>query len=142
MPTHQVRSHTLPTRIAHHSPLSLALALALALAPTPTLALSLTLSLTPTPTLALSLALSLPRIARHGSLLTRAGKIHIGQGRYKNDFGPIDPTLDSISHSRAYLHHLYRVHEPLYTMLASQHNLHYMGALAAELRERIAADDI
>ena len=40
------------------------------------------------------------------------------------------------------LHHLYRVKEPLFAMLASQHNLHFMGALVAELREKIAADDI
>ena len=75
-------------------------------------------------------------------MLTRDGKVHIGQGKYRKDFGPIDPTLETIGYSRAYLHHLYRVHEPLFTMLASQHNLHYMGALVAELRERIAADDI
>ena len=42
---------------------------------------------------------------------TRAGTIHIGQGKYKRDFGPIDPTLETIGHSRAYLHHLYRVKE-------------------------------
>ena len=82
------------------------------------------------------------RNARHGTLNTRAGKIHIGQGKYKSDFGPIDPTLETIGHSRAYLHHLYRVKEPLFTMLASQHNLQYMGALVAELREQIAADEI
>ena len=82
------------------------------------------------------------RNARHGTLNTRAGKIHIGQGKYKSDFGPIDPTLETIGHSRAYLHHLFRVKEPLFTMLASQHNLQYMGALVAELREQIAADEI
>ena len=82
------------------------------------------------------------RNARHGTLNTRAGTIHIGQGKYKSDFGPIDPTLETIGHSRAYLHHLFRVKEPLFTMLASQHNLQYMGALVAELREQIAADEI
>ena len=51
------------------------------------------------------------RNARHGTLSTRAGTIHIGQGKYKRDFGPIDPTLETIGHSRAYLHHLYRVKE-------------------------------
>ena len=29
--------------------------------------------------------------------------------KYKNDFGPVDPLLPTIGHSRAYLHHLYRV---------------------------------
>ena len=82
------------------------------------------------------------RNARHGTLNTRAGKIHIGQGKYKSDFGPVDPTLETIGHSRAYLHHLYRVKEPLFTTLASQHNLQYMGALVAELREQIAADEV
>ena len=49
------------------------------------------------------------RVARHGTLYSRAGPVHIGQGKYKNDFGPVDPLLPTIGHSRAYLHHLYRV---------------------------------
>ena len=82
------------------------------------------------------------RVARHGSLYTRGGTVNIGQGKYRADFGPIDPTLPTIEHSRAYLHHLYRVREPLFQTLASLHNLMYMGALTKELCERIAADDI
>ena len=82
------------------------------------------------------------RVARHGSLYTRGGTVNIGQGKYRADFGPIDPSLPTIEHSRAYLHHLYRVREPLYQTLASLHNLMFMGALTKEMRERIAADDI
>lgn len=83
------------------------------------------------------------RIARHGTLLTRNGPLHIGQGKYKKDWSPIDPTMSpSVDCSRAYLHHLRRMHEPLYDTLASIHNIQYMTQLMAELRARILADDL
>jgi len=82
------------------------------------------------------------RIARHGSLLTRDGVINIGQGKYRSQFGPIDPTRHTIDASRAYLHHLYKAHEPVYETLASMHNVLHMNQLMAEMRERILQDDI
>ena len=82
------------------------------------------------------------RVARHGTLYSRAGPVHIGQGKYKNDFGPVDPLLPTIGHSRAYLHHLRRMHEPLYETLASMHNLRFMTHTMAEIRERIRSDDL
>jgi queuine tRNA-ribosyltransferase len=82
------------------------------------------------------------RVARHGTLLTRDGKLHIGQGKYRSQFGPIDPAMPTLDCSRAYLHHLYRMNEPLYQTLASMHNVRYMTTLMAELRERIRADDL
>jgi hypothetical protein len=30
------------------------------------------------------------------------------QGRFADDFGPIDPECKTITHSRAYLHHLFK----------------------------------
>lgn len=82
------------------------------------------------------------RVARHGTLLTRAGPVHIRQGKYRNQFGPIDPTMPTLECSRAYLHHLNRMHEPLFDTLASMHNIQFMTTLMAELRERILADDL
>lgn len=82
------------------------------------------------------------RVARHGTLLTRQGNLHIDRGRFRRDFGPIDPTTPTIDCSRAYLHHLRRAHEPLYDTLASMHNVAFMCKLMEEVRERIRADDI
>ena len=82
------------------------------------------------------------RVARHGTLLTKGGPLHIGQGKYKAQFGPIDPECPTLECSRAYLHHLYRMHEPLYDTLASMHNVQFMCQLMAEIRARILADDL
>lgn len=86
------------------------------------------------------------RVARHGTLLTREGNLNIGQGKYRNQHGPIDPTVPAGSLdcdvSRAYMHHLYKQREPLFETLASMHNLRHMCNLMAEVRERILADDL
>ena len=68
--------------------------------------------------------------------------MHIRQGKYKNDFGPVDPLLPTIGHSRAYLHHLFKQNEPLALTLASLHNIYYMNHLMRELRGRILRDEI
>ena len=44
--------------------------------------------------------------------------------------------------SRAYLHHLRRMREPLYETLASMHNVRFMTHLMGELRQRILNDEI
>eukprot|EP00908_Phaeocystis_cordata_P026998 Transcript_9533.p1 GENE.Transcript_9533~~Transcript_9533.p1 ORF type:complete len:511 (-),score=225.51 Transcript_9533:798-2330(-) len=82
------------------------------------------------------------RIARHGMLLCTSGAIKIKQGRFAADFGPIDPQCETIAHSRAYLHHLFKQHEPLFMTLASQHNLIFMNRLMADIRRRILADEL
>ena len=56
------------------------------------------------------------RMGRHGNLLTRTGKLRIGQTRYRDDYGPVDVACDgfvSTQHTRAYLHHLWKAHEPI-----------------------------
>ena len=90
------------------------------------------------------------RVARHGTLLTRDGPLHIRQGKYKRQMGPIDPTMPWVESgdpawscmTRAYMHHLNRMHEPLFDTLASMWNVKYMTNLMAETRERILADDL
>ena len=82
------------------------------------------------------------RVARHGTLLTRAGRLHIDSGKYRRDFGPIDPEVKTIDCSRAYLHHLAKMKEPLYDTLASLHNVMHMNALMVDMRRRIYADEI
>jgi queuine tRNA-ribosyltransferase len=62
---------------------------------------------------------------------------------YKKDFEPIDPDCSCRvckTYTRAYLHHLFRNNEILYSMLASQHNLHFMADFASKIRQAIQAD--
>ena len=82
------------------------------------------------------------RIARHGLLLCTGGNLKIQQSKHINDYGPIDPQVETIAHSRAYLHHLYKQHEPLYSSLATMHNLIYMNKHMASIRDRIMKDEI
>ena len=82
------------------------------------------------------------RIARHGTLLCTGGDIKIKQRRFLADLGPIDPARPTIPYSRAYLHHLFKQHEPLYMTLASQHNMIFMHKLLEEMREKILKDEI
>lgn len=82
------------------------------------------------------------RIARHGTLLCTGGELKIKQSRFLDDHGPIDPAVETISHSRAYLHHLFKQHEPLYMTLASQHNLIFMHKLLADMRQKILNDEL
>jgi queuine tRNA-ribosyltransferase len=81
-------------------------------------------------------------VARHGTLFTREGTLDIQQGKHRNDFGPIDPTMPTLECSRAYMHHLCKMREPLYATLASMHNIQFMTELMADIRRRILADDL
>ena len=83
------------------------------------------------------------RNARNGNLFTRTGPISIKKKEYKYDFGPIDPSCSCKvcrNYSRAYLRHLFRCKEILYSMLATYHNLAFLHRMVAEIREAITAD--
>ena len=86
------------------------------------------------------------RLSRHGTLLTKQGKIHINQGRYKNSFHqPIDDECQCSTcqqYDRAYLHHLYKASEPLAMMLGSIHNIHFMNQMMKEIRDDIMNNNI
>ena len=55
---------------------------------------------------------------------------------------PSSPKVPTIDCSRAYLHHLVRMNEPLATTLASMHNVYFMNHLMAQMRASIMADEI
>jgi len=96
------------------------------------------------------------RTARHGSLYSgeiflkngevnfesefEKGCLRISNSRFENDNNQIDKNCDCYTcqnFSRAYLHHLYSVKEPLYLRLASIHNLRFMMRLIDTLRKTI-----
>lgn len=81
------------------------------------------------------------RLARHGTLLTRNGKIQIKSGKYAKEYGiKIDEECNCSTckhYDRAYLWHLYKAKEPLFLQLATTHNIHYMNDLMRKLRQDI-----
>lgn len=84
------------------------------------------------------------RIARHGNLLISGGTgtMRIKASVHADDHGPIDPQLETIKYSRAYLHHLFKQNEPLAASLASLHNIIEMNHLMATLRAAIMRDEV
>ena len=83
------------------------------------------------------------RNARNGNLFTRTGPISIKKKEYEYDFGPIDSSCSCKvcrNYSRAYLRHLFRCKEILYSMLATYHNLAFLHRMVAEIREAITED--
>ncbi|HPS14379.1 MAG TPA: tRNA guanosine(34) transglycosylase Tgt [Spirochaetales bacterium] len=83
------------------------------------------------------------RTARNGLLFTSTGQISIKKSQYAQDFGPIDPECRCpvcLNHSRAYLHHLYRNGEILYSILATRHNLSFLADLVRKARLAISED--
>lgn len=80
------------------------------------------------------------RVARHGGLFTRDGRVSIKSARFKTMKAPLEEGCDCYTcrnYSAAYLHHLYRAEEQLYYRLGTIHNLRFMLRLAADLRASI-----
>lgn len=80
------------------------------------------------------------RNARHGIVYTTQGIIHIRNAKWKEDFSPIDEQLQldsSLSHSKAYLRHLFMSKELLAAQIASLQNLRFYLWLVSEAREQI-----
>jgi queuine tRNA-ribosyltransferase len=86
------------------------------------------------------------RLARHGTMLTKSGKLHVKNKACATSFGK--PICQSCSchtcrnYDLAYLHHLQKAKEPLLWQLASIHNIQFMSDLMAEYRAKILANEI
>ncbi|MCH6197999.1 tRNA guanosine(34) transglycosylase Tgt [Aquiflexum sp. LQ15W] len=80
------------------------------------------------------------RNARNGMLFTSEGIINIKNERWKDDFSPIDPNINSYVstfYSKAYLRHLVIGKEILAAQIASIHNLAFYLWLVGQAREKI-----
>lgn len=80
------------------------------------------------------------RHARSGLLYTFVGRLRLTDRRYRRDKYPPDTRCSCAvcqRHSRAYLHHLFRVGDILAPMLATLHNLTFFADLMARLRRGI-----
>jgi queuine tRNA-ribosyltransferase len=81
------------------------------------------------------------RIARHGGFFDFNGeRMQIKNQKYTEDFSPLVegcPCYTCVNHTRAYVRHLWKVHEITAGTLLSIHNLTYLINLAKEIRGNI-----
>lgn len=83
------------------------------------------------------------RIARNGTAYSAEGLVKIRNGEYKEDFRPIDAQCTCYAcktFSRAYIRHLFNVHEILGMRLTTLHNIHFMINLMGKIKEAILTD--
>jgi queuine tRNA-ribosyltransferase len=82
------------------------------------------------------------RFARHGTILTAAGRYNLKRAENATDDGPLDATCACAvcaRWSRAYLRHLLVVDEPTAPRLLTIHNVAWTFALIDEVRAAIEA---
>lgn len=80
------------------------------------------------------------RIARNGTAMTSRGKVVVRNGKYKEDFTPLDPECDCYccrNYTKAYLRHMVNVNEMMGGMLLSLHNVTYLHKLMKGIRNSI-----
>ena len=80
------------------------------------------------------------RHARNGQAFTRDGRLTVRNGKYKEDFHPLQDDCDCYAcrnFSRAYIRHLINVKEILGIRLTTIHNLTFYNTLIKEIREAI-----
>ena len=80
------------------------------------------------------------RSGRTGQLFTRRGVINIKNSRHQDDPRPIDENCSCPAcrnYSRAYLHHVFKSHEIISSMLLTWHNLQYYQDLMDCIRNAI-----
>ena len=83
------------------------------------------------------------RLARHGALMTKHGRINIQRAQYKEDFTPLDSECDCYTckhYTKAYLHHLHKTGEDFGKTLNSIHNIRFLIKLCEDAREAIKND--
>ncbi len=81
------------------------------------------------------------RMARHGTVLTTAGRLNLRNASFGGDDRPLDPDCPCQTcarWSRGYLRHLLGVGEPTAWRLLSIHNLAFVLGMMAEARSAIA----
>ncbi|MCX7698896.1 MAG: tRNA guanosine(34) transglycosylase Tgt [Candidatus Goldbacteria bacterium] len=80
------------------------------------------------------------RIARNGNIYTAEGQIAVRNSEFKEDDRPMDENCNCYAcknFSRAYIRHLFNVHEILGMRLTTLHNLHFMIRLIEIIRKSI-----
>ena len=78
------------------------------------------------------------RVARNAAIYTRDGRFNLTGAKYRRDFGPLDPDCSCYTcqnYSRAYLRHLYKAKEMLFSTLCTIHNEHFVVSVVDEIRQ-------
>lgn len=84
------------------------------------------------------------RIARHGTAMTRHGRLVVKNAKFKEDFTPIDSECECYTcknYTRAYIRHLIKAEEDLGKRLLSIHNIHFLFELVEGARVAIENDE-
>lgn len=82
------------------------------------------------------------RLARHGTILTSAGRMNLRNARFADDPEPLEPgcSCETCSRwSRAYLRHLMMVNEPTAARLTTIHNVHWLLRLMEAAQASISS---
>lgn len=80
------------------------------------------------------------RIARHGTVFTKQGRLVVKNAEYAEDTRPLDEECHCYvcqNYSRAYIRHLLKVDEILGARLTSYHNLYFLVQLMKDTRRAI-----
>ncbi|MDO8624803.1 MAG: tRNA guanosine(34) transglycosylase Tgt [Candidatus Diapherotrites archaeon] len=80
------------------------------------------------------------QIARHGSAFSHKGRLNISNAKFRFDLKPLDAECTCLvceSHSRAYVHHLFRTGEENGQKYLSLHNLAFLQDMLESAREAI-----
>ncbi|MDY3257029.1 MAG: tRNA guanosine(34) transglycosylase Tgt [Ruminococcus callidus] len=84
------------------------------------------------------------RNARHGTIFTWDGIMHITNEKYITDSSPLDSHCDCPvcrNFSRSYIRHLFKAGEQLGGRLAVMHNLYFYNTLLEKIRDAIDNDE-
>ena len=84
------------------------------------------------------------RNARHGTIFTWNGIMHVANKRYELDDRPLDTECDCPvcrNFSRSYIRHLFKAGEQLGGRLAVMHNLYFYNTLTERIRAAIDAGE-
>lgn len=85
------------------------------------------------------------RHGRNGGAFTEAGRLNLRNAAHRSDPAPLEPDCPCPccrQHSRAFLHHCFRVGDMLGPVLVSQHNLWFYQRLMQRVRDAIAAGEL
>jgi len=77
------------------------------------------------------------RLARHGTLLTDAGRVNLTRAEFATSDEPIQPDGPASRWSKGYLRHLLQVKEPTAARLLTLHNLWWLLKFVDEMRDAI-----
>ena len=84
------------------------------------------------------------RVARNGAVLSETGRFNIQRAVHRRDTAPLSPGCNCYTcrtHTRAYIHHLFKAKEMLGFTLLTIHNVHFLVTLVDRIRMSIENGD-